>query len=216
MSRSFNDLTLSGDLNLGPASQINNNGLDLTLPTVGTGIIPSIDSTSTFTNKTITSTTNNVAANSLQNGATWSVAMSGPAPSANQVLATDGLGNVTWVANGYETPVTVTTNNATPTTLFTYPTTANTVINITATISAFDSTTPANNSAFIIKAAFYTNGVGTITQLLPSIDKTYFGPLIQVLDSTYTISGTSVNITVTGTGIDTIQWSGRISAVTAA
>jgi hypothetical protein len=47
-----------------------------------------------FTNKTITGTTNNVDANSLRNGATWVVPMGGVAPSTNQFLSYNGTSAV--------------------------------------------------------------------------------------------------------------------------
>lgn len=94
------------------------NASDTTLARVSAGVISvegveiaTISATQTFTNKIMTSTTNNVAAKSLHSASTVIDVVSATAPSAGQVLTATGASAATWQTPATTTPYPLFYNN---------------------------------------------------------------------------------------------------------
>lgn len=214
-SRSFQNLSLTGDLSLeAPLAQIINKGLPLSFPDTTSGAsgdIPSVDSTATITNKILNDSSNTVGANVLRNGNTWVLPLTGPSPVEGQTLKVIG-GSIVWANDNGDITATVTTAGATTTPLYTQAVPINSVTTVRAIISAYDATTVANNASLTITGAFSSNGAGVVTQI-GGTDLLYFGPLIPPLNplkASFSTSVGNVIVNVTGVAAQSVTWTGRI------
>lgn len=157
MSRKFSEATISEGINLIDGSTITNDGLILTLPSTGKGIILSNDNTSTLTNKTIIDNSNNVLANGIRTN-TWSVDIGGSSPLDSQMLSYDSSNNSTiWTTNnGYSLKgQEFITKDIVTIDLYTYDlSVVNEIVYISALIIMKDMTKPGNSATHTIKGSF--------------------------------------------------------------
>lgn len=198
MSRTVSDLTVLNQLTINGAT-VNNGGM-LTFPTATTNIVGT-DTINTLTNKNITGTTNTVDANNLRNGSTWIIPLSGAAPINGQKLTYDGT-NAVWVSDN-DAIATVTTTDATVTTLDTIATSSNVSYFIKTKIIA-RSSDPGSQSNGYQLIGIFNNSAGTVTQV-STTDRLEFENN-STWNAVFTISGTNVVINVTGEASKTIQW----------
>lgn len=130
----------------------------------------------------------------------------------NQVLATNGAGALIFV----DVPVldvgTVTTTDATPTTIasLTIPTTTDTAYFVEAKFLARDTGVAGTVASFIVRATFNNDG-GTLSTV--GTDLVYAPPTI-TWTATVTTTGTDIIFQVTGAAGTTILWKGVVETIT--
>ena len=208
VGRDTND-TLTNKIFESPTMSTINNGGILTLPTSTTTLVGR-DTNDTLTNKTLTGATNTIEASGLRNGSTWSVGMTGAAPTPNQALIYNGT-NAEWISLPENvTSANQTTTGATAATLETIATTTNRGLFIQSIITARRSDTGNTVAGFKLNAMIQ-NVADTVTQvdttdLLSFAAATGYAVSIE-------ISGTNALIRVTGAEADTVQWRSQTTTV---
>ena len=103
--------------------------------------------------------------------------------------------------------VTATTTDATPTTIYTIPTIANTAYTVTGNFLGKSAAAVAN---FRIRATFDSNGANVVTEI--GTDLVYV-PLGTTWSADISVSGTNIILTVTGAVATTINWAATVEVL---
>lgn len=203
ITTSINDSNSNELITLTPTANAVN---QIAITNAATGTSPSVNAVGDDTN-----------INLLLNGkGTGAVSISGNAfptttGSAGQVLTTNGSGIISYSNVQLSNIGTVTTTNATPTTIptVTIPTTSNTAYFIRAKFLGRE-TSPGNKVAsFIINATFNNNG----TLVLVGTDVIYT-PESTLWNASVNASSTNIVFQVTGSASETVNWKVSVEILT--
>lgn len=168
-----------------------------------------------FTNKTITATSNNVAARSLVTTTGIVDGSASNAPIVGQVPTATSASTFTWqtptIPGTTNTTGTVTTTNVTPTLIETIATVDGTVYYVTTLVAAKSTT---NGAGYTVKRA-YRRGTGVATLTAISIDDI----VSHETDTTWSVNTNAntttgnIEIQVTGVAATTINWKSATTTV---
>lgn len=190
------------------SGQINTTTTTATLPSISDTLVGRTTS-DTLTNKVINDPSNTVGANILRNGVTYVLTLGGAAPSVGQVLTYTGA-NTLQFQTGSNSLITgtVTTNTNTPTTVVSIPlATSGSVMNVKTTVVASSGGPAATTGYSSTIQATFQNASGVVTFSGGSTDVTstvFTDPAMATITVTYVISGTNINVTVTGLAAATV------------
>lgn len=219
----INNATVTGSTINGTTSIGATSGNSTTIGGAGatTAINNATITSSTVTSATITSPTNNVTANALQNntgGVTvWQTSMGGSAPTTNQVLQYNGT-SASWVTLPERATVGTGTSSGTTATTLTNPITlgAGTTM-IRAYITAYRTDTGnAGSGGFVNTALFRSNGSTTVSQIGITDQLVFNETTTSAFTAVYTTNINAGVVTVSisvnaNTATSTADWSATIS-----
>jgi len=131
---------------------------------------------------------------------------------ASQVLKTDGAGTLSFADVAVLDTGSVTTTNATATTLLTLATSSDTVYLVEISVASRRTDSGTEGAGFILRG-FFRNDGGTLTKI--GEDKVYARD-DQNWDATVAISGTDIITQVTGEAGKTINWNGNCKVTSVA
>lgn len=210
------NITITNNLTLQSGASLINDTLTLTLPSTGGGVIPSDDSTSTFTNKTITDATNVVNANILTTNPPRTILLS----TLSGVPVSDGvlnLLNAGWVPNSEFPDISpITTSSSSSVTVISINLAANVGATVVMGAIVFmkNNTTLANSGIFIIRGLFSVTTSTFATQLGTT---SKISLINSGLTSTVAFTITSATVHITGsntTGSNSMSWSALYNVLT--
>jgi hypothetical protein len=170
---------------------------EITLSNASTGNGPTISSTGDDANIDLTIAPKG-SGNLVLDNHTWPNSDG----SANQVMTTDGSGNLSFATVDIKTENTVTTTDGTVTTLATISTSSDVTYLVEASIVGRRTDSGSESAGYVFKTLFRNNG-GTLTRV--SIDKVSIEDTRQ-WNGDIVVSGTNILIRVTGQTSKTINW----------
>jgi len=203
-------------------SSIVNGSATLTLPTTSDTLVGRA-TTDTLTNKTIVggvANGNSIVADQLINS-TGTTSITGPAPTAGQILVAASGTTASWQTVvpaipgiTFLTGATSIVNSVTPAPLIVIPLPDTSTTYIDATVVAVNSTSPTidQGAAFNISAAFLRNG-STITQISTTAETAFVGTGFTSSDASLIINTADVTINVVGQSLVTIGWTASVQVV---